>query len=127
MNAVQGFCRTSHPAVQSTVRLNVSASFPPGTLFPTQESTENELRGALEFARDMDKKHGLCTEPSQKAWDAVDEIYRKIEAFREIGDQVVSNNARMQSTSGQNASRKVMMASRTLPGDGELKGTRYFF
>lgn len=48
-----------------------------------------DLERALEYARDMDKKHGLCTEPSQSAWKVVDEIYERI---RDGGDD--ASNAR---------------------------------
>ncbi|KAK1734673.1 hypothetical protein QTG54_014546 [Skeletonema marinoi] len=48
----------------------------------TQESVERELNRALEYARLMDKQHGICTEPSRTAWSIVDAIYEKMQAIR---------------------------------------------
>jgi hypothetical protein len=42
---------------------------------------ECDLERALEYARDVDKKHGLCSEPSQSAWKVVDEIYERVRCF----------------------------------------------
>jgi len=102
-------------------QLKVSSSLhhqDPGTL--------DELNKALEFARDMDKKHGLCTEPSQKAWGVVDGIYQKIYALRDDDVDHASSNARGQSPI-QNARRKVVVTNRTVPSARELRGRRYFF
>eukprot|EP00579_Thalassiosira_antarctica_P017095 CAMPEP_0201946520 /NCGR_PEP_ID=MMETSP0903-20130614/54461_1 /ASSEMBLY_ACC=CAM_ASM_000552 /TAXON_ID=420261 /ORGANISM="Thalassiosira antarctica, Strain CCMP982" /LENGTH=276 /DNA_ID=CAMNT_0048489621 /DNA_START=257 /DNA_END=1089 /DNA_ORIENTATION=- len=87
----------SHPIKRNT-RPNVSSSLHPGpgTLFSTQD-VERELHGALEFARDMDRKHGLCTGPSQKAWNVVDEIYQTIQTLRDGGEH--SNVVQRQSPS----------------------------
>lgn len=53
--------------------------------FPALKSIEFELKSALEKARDIDKKYGLCTEPSQQAWSVVDsiyEVYTKMQTFQ---------------------------------------------
>jgi len=114
----------SHPIKRNT-RPNVSSSLHPGpgTLFSTQD-VERELHGALEFARDMDRKHGLCTGPSQKAWNVVDEIYQTIQTLRDGGEH--SNVVQRQSPR-QSARRKVVFISRTVPIERETKGRRYFF
>jgi len=48
----------------------------------SKSARESDLNRALEFARLMDKQHGLCTEPSRKAWCIVDAIYENMQAFR---------------------------------------------
>jgi hypothetical protein len=50
--------------------------------FPTLKSIESELKNALEVARDVDKKYGLCTMPSQQAWSVVDTLYAKMQMFQ---------------------------------------------
>ena len=50
--------------------------------FPTIKSIESELKIALELARDVDKKYGLCTLPSQQAWSVVDTLYAKMQTFQ---------------------------------------------
>mmetsp|Transcript_20575 Transcript_20575/g.42916 ORF Transcript_20575/g.42916 Transcript_20575/m.42916 type:complete len:171 (+) Transcript_20575:143-655(+) len=102
-------------------QLNFSSS-----LHHQDSGTLDELNKALEFARDMDKKHGLCTEPSQKAWSVVDGIYQKIYALRDDDVEHASSNARGQSRI-QNARRKVVVTNRTVPSARELRGRRYFF
>ena len=48
---------------------------------PSASPPESELESALEYARDMDKKYGLCTEPSRRAWKVVDEMYERMHAM----------------------------------------------
>lgn len=100
------------------------------SFFSTQD-LERELNRALDFARDMDKKYGLCTRPSQEAWDYVDDIYQKIQAYKD-GSSSSSNEHHTstaqgpQSSPGRNKMR-VLMGSRNGPSEREMKGRRYFF
>ena len=117
-----------HPA-KSHVRLNVSSSVPPpNQSFFSAQDIERELKGALEFARDMDKKYGLCTEPSKHAWALVDELYQTIEALQvqESDDHSSSNLSETQNTR-ENARKTVLSRSYSLPNERELNGTKYFF
>ncbi len=118
--------------VKSNVRLNVSSSLSPEecTFFSIQE-VERELQAALECARDMDKKHGLCTEPSQNAWASVDALYRHLQL---VGDEdttstAASNIVQIQPPSPRmNTRRKVVMSGKSVSTEiKEMKGRRYFF
>ena len=58
------------------------------------KSIESEFTSALEKAREMDKRYGLCTEPSQQAWSAVDSLYAKLQTFqRPTTDTEVSGSS----------------------------------
>ena len=52
-----------------------------GSSSSTPDLVEYELERALEYARDVDKKYGLCTEQSQSAWKVVDEAYERIHSM----------------------------------------------
>jgi len=49
---------------------------------------ENQLESALAYARDMDRKYGLCTPASTRAWQVVDELYLASSAARKVEDTV---------------------------------------
>ena len=51
---------------------------------------EQQIEAALNNARDMDRKFGLCTQPSIRAWELVDELYLKSAASQKIEDCVKS-------------------------------------
>ena len=109
--------------IERYIQLNVSSVV--SSSIHQDKVALDDLNGALEIARDIDKKHGLCTEPSQKAWGVVDDIYQKIQAFRDDGKHA-SNNVPSKSPR-QNTRRKVVFTSRTIPSEREIKGRRYFF
>ncbi|KAL3784864.1 hypothetical protein HJC23_012467 [Cyclotella cryptica] len=77
--------------------------------FPTLKSIESELKSALEVARDVDKKYGLCTSPSQQAWSVVDTLYAKMQMF--------------QCSDVDEASSKNEMEEK----NGDVKEQQYFF
>lgn len=86
---------------------------------------ERELKRALEFARDMDKKHGLCTEPSQSAWAAVDLIYhRQKQSVKRLGGDEPNIT---EPQSPRNARRKVVSKGRSMLDERDMKGRKYFF
>ena len=72
---------------------------------------ECDLERALEYARDVDKKHGLCSEPSQSAWKVVDEIYERI---RVCDDASKTRRREVEPEHG-----------RTAPGVREIKQRQY--
>ena len=51
---------------------------------------EQQIEMALNNARDMDRKYGLCTQPSIRAWELVDELYLKSAASQQVEDCVKS-------------------------------------
>ena len=128
--------RAQNAVRKSNMRLYISSSSPlpstqehgGNTFFSTQD-IERELNRALDFARDMDKKYGLCTSPSQEAWAYVDEIYQKIQAYK---DGSCSNEHHAPTAQGPQSSpgrnrKRVLMGSRNGPSEREMKGRRYFF
>jgi hypothetical protein len=80
--------------------------------FPTFQSIQAELKNALDNAREVDKKHGLCTEPSKQAWSVVDSLYAKMQMF-----QGPDNNTVPSSSSTKNEE----------PINSDAKGRKYFF
>jgi hypothetical protein len=70
---VVGSSSSASPPAAAAVRQGGSSS--------TRDLVETELERALEYARDVDKKYGLCTEPSQSAWKVVDEVYERIHSM----------------------------------------------
>lgn len=64
--------------------------------FPAFKSIESELKSALEKARDIDKRYGLCTEPSQQAWSVVDSLYAKMQAFQSEKHEVSATSSKME-------------------------------
>lgn len=72
----------------------------------TQESVESELNQALEYARLVDKQHGICTEPSKNAWSIVDAIYEKMQAIRAKHSSQPPTRSSQEHPSGQKARRK---------------------
>ena len=91
------------------------------------EAIEREMQKALEFAREMDKKHGLCTEPSQQAWNVVDEIYRKMQPFQKENAPDQSKKVSMQPAK-RNA-RRLTYDANVPKGieNTDMKGRKYFF
>lgn len=71
----------------------------------TQESVERELNQALEYARLVDKQHGICTEPSRNAWNVVDAIYEKMQAIRTEHSTQPSTRSNQEHPSGQESRR----------------------
>lgn len=55
-----------------------------------EDNIELQIEVALNNARDMDRRYGLCTQASREAWEIVDELYRKSAASQEIEDCVKS-------------------------------------
>jgi hypothetical protein len=76
------------------------------------EEEECDLERALEYARDVDKKHGLCSGPSQSAWKVVDEIYE-----RRIRDCDDASKTRRREVEQKHR--------RTAPGGREIKDRQY--
>jgi hypothetical protein len=72
----------------------------------THESVERDLNRALEFARLMDKQHGLCTEPSKNAWSIVDALYEKMQAIRAEHTTQPSTGSNQEQFSRQKSRRK---------------------
>ena len=70
----------------------------------TLKSVERELNRALDFARLMDRQHGLCTEPSRSAWSQVDAIYEQMQAFKRTN---TSTRSAEQQHPGQKSKRKI--------------------
>ena len=100
------------------VRLTSSAS-PPEQRRDEYHSTrdvvaeeECDLERALEYARDVDKKHGLCSGPSQSAWKVVDEIYER--RIRDFDDASKTRRREVEPEHG-----------RTAPGVREIKQRQY--
>ena len=81
---------------------------------------------ALEYAKLMDKKYGLCTQPSLEAWNVVDEVFKKIQCQQDTEADGCDVQRR---PSMQNTRRKkvVLSSSGTMPGRDVIKGRRYFF
>ena len=77
-----------------------SSSFDPASI-------QKELSKAIEVARDMDKKHGLCTEPSQKAWNVVDEIYNRMQLFQSTTMAASASKSATSSASSSSSSSAV--------------------
>ncbi|KAL9191129.1 hypothetical protein ACHAXT_000835 [Thalassiosira profunda] len=110
--------------VQSRVRLHVSASLPQDqeSLFSVRD-VERELKGALDFARDMDKRYGLCTKPSQEAWSHVDEVYRMMQDLRVDG----ASSEQQRHASRRTVERRREPSTSGVSIEGDVKGVRYFF
>ncbi|KAL7465740.1 hypothetical protein ACHAXS_006060 [Conticribra weissflogii] len=106
------------------------------TSIPHYSSIEDELQSALDHARAMDKKHGLCTEPSQRAWEAVDDIYHKMQSMQMVEShdkKKTSIKVRIQASSGKKM-RKVATrpegvgaGKAVVMGVDQLKGRQYYF
>ena len=58
------------------------------TIINDELDTELRLQVALQAARDADRRHGLCTEPSIKAWQVVDDIYSSSIASKQVEDNL---------------------------------------
>jgi hypothetical protein len=65
--------------------------------FPSiKDSIESEFKSALDKARDIDKRYGLCTEPSQQAWSVVDSLYAKMQMFQGDDTNAAAASYKMQ-------------------------------
>ena len=73
----------------------------------TLKSVERELNRALDFARLMDRQHGLCTEPSRSAWSQVDAIYEKMEQMQQAFRTYPSTKSAEEQHPGQKSKRKI--------------------
>ena len=62
------------------------------------KSIESELKSALEKARDIDKRYGLCTGPSEEAWSVVDDLYAKMQMFQSQSERSTSNSEKLESS-----------------------------
>jgi hypothetical protein len=74
---------------QTTLKSSINADQISSSMqfdFPSFKSIEAELKSALEKARDIDKRYGLCTEPSQQAWNLVDSLYAKMQNSQESSE-----------------------------------------
>ncbi|KAL3788078.1 hypothetical protein HJC23_008140 [Cyclotella cryptica] len=58
--------------------------------FHSDDDIERQMEAALTTAREMDRRYGLCTEPSTRAWKKVDELYMMSAASRQVEDSVKS-------------------------------------
>mmetsp|Transcript_4626 Transcript_4626/g.10197 ORF Transcript_4626/g.10197 Transcript_4626/m.10197 type:complete len:158 (-) Transcript_4626:220-693(-) len=79
-------------------RHGVLADFPSSALFSTANRVtssrndaasddldmEAQLEAALDYAREMDRKHGLCSAASTRAWQVVDVLYLASSASIEV-------------------------------------------
>lgn len=54
----------------------------------TSLDTESRLEHALQAARDADRRYGLCTPASTRAWKIVDDIYSLSSASQQVEDSV---------------------------------------
>lgn len=107
--------------VGSSTRLTIFKTFPP----EKQDAIESELNQALVLARDVDKQHGLCTGPSQKAWDVVDELYHQIQSLSDTGSGATLAT---QASPGQSTKRRMgLCTSKVVTSDEDMEGMRYFF
>eukprot|EP00569_Conticribra_weissflogii_P005210 CAMPEP_0171349476 /NCGR_PEP_ID=MMETSP0878-20121228/33803_1 /TAXON_ID=67004 /ORGANISM="Thalassiosira weissflogii, Strain CCMP1336" /LENGTH=182 /DNA_ID=CAMNT_0011854141 /DNA_START=463 /DNA_END=1011 /DNA_ORIENTATION=+ len=128
--------RNSPTEVKSTSLFASASPSNTPTSIPLYSSVEDELQSALEHAQEMDKKHGLCTEPSQRAWEAVDEIYHKMQAMQTIESpekKRKSVRVRIQNSSGKRM-RKVATKPKgvgagraVVMGVDKMKGRQYYF
>lgn len=50
--------------------------------------TERRLQAAIQAARDVDRRYGLCTPTSTHAWKIVDDIYSLSPVSRQVEDNV---------------------------------------
>jgi hypothetical protein len=57
---------------------------------PSEEDIDRRIEAALNNARDMDRRYGLCTQPSIRAWQIVDELYMMSAASQEVENCVKS-------------------------------------
>jgi hypothetical protein len=61
------------------------------------------LKSALEKARDIDKRYGLCTEPSQQAWLEVDSLYAKMQTYlNQDTNSAAASGKSSKNTEGEN-------------------------
>jgi len=98
-------------------------------LYASSDSVQQyEMTRALEYAKLMDKKYGLCTQPSLEAWNVVDEVFKKIQCQQDT-EADGCDIQRRRRPGMQNTRRKkvVMSSSGTIPGRDAMKGRRYFF
>ncbi|KAL7464170.1 hypothetical protein ACHAXS_004504 [Conticribra weissflogii] len=79
-------------------RHGVLADFPSSALFSTvkraassrdddvsnDSDMDAQLEAALDYAREMDRKHGLCSAASTRAWQVVDDLYLASSASVEV-------------------------------------------
>ena len=56
----------------------------------SEDDIERQMEAALTTAREMDRRYGLCTQPSIRAWKIVDELYMMSAASRQVEDSVKS-------------------------------------
>ncbi|KAL7482997.1 hypothetical protein ACHAW6_008647 [Cyclotella cf. meneghiniana] len=56
----------------------------------SEADIERQIEAALTTAREMDRRYGLCTQPSIRAWKIVDELYMMSAASRKVEDSVKS-------------------------------------
>jgi hypothetical protein len=56
----------------------------------SEDDLERQMEAALTTAREMDRRFGLCTQPSIRAWKIVDELYMMSAASRKVEDSVKS-------------------------------------
>ena len=52
------------------------------------DDTERRLAAALAAARDADRRHGLCSPASARAWEIVDDIYASSWTSRQVEENV---------------------------------------
>ena len=97
------------------------------------QRVQRELKGAIGFARVVERKYGLCHEQSQKAWDYVDEIYQQSQSAGDGSGGRFSNFDQRDSPRRQTVG-VIKTANRAAPydylrtfGDAKMKGTLYFF
>ena len=113
---------SSMPSYKICTRLYAAVSSSPSS----DSVQQSEMTRALEYAKLMDKKYGLCTQPSLEAWNVVDEVFKKIQCQQDTEADGCDVQRR---PSMQNTRRKkvVLSSSGTMPGRDVIKGRRYFF
>ena len=108
----------------SDIRLKVST---PLELRSDQErSLKQDLKRALQYATDVDSRHGLCTKQSQKAWSVVDEIYLKIQSLQDDYEHA-SNPVQPVKPRQKYGRRIVVLRENSMSSGNEIEGIRYFF
>ncbi|KAL3766590.1 hypothetical protein ACHAWO_008264 [Cyclotella atomus] len=92
-HATRSFSRTTLKSSISHDQMNSKMGFD----FPSiKDSIESEFKSALDKARDIDKRYGLCTEPSQQAWSVVDSLYAKMQMFQGDDTNAAAASYKMQ-------------------------------
>ncbi|KAL9186530.1 hypothetical protein ACHAXT_005768 [Thalassiosira profunda] len=91
---------------------------------PTKSDLDRELNTALHYAREVDKRHGLCSEPSQRAWSHVDDIYRRMEHSQKGSEHSSARSQMDQHMPRRNSGRKAPRPANRIT---MTAGSRYYY